>query len=604
MSQGFRELVRWFDEHRDVVACSGDLIQELCGAYHAYAVLSMASGIETQGRKEILAKQLEGVQQKNTELSLRLAVLEEERSEWMQERDAWGSRLAIANEARDQAETELVRAKETIKKTEEELELLQEVRVDQDRVCKEAVHAMDRAVSERNLAEISRAEAESDRMEAYKRILEMEQRCTRAEEEKRVADAAKVEASKHIDAMLVENMQYRATGARHMSEADKLNGQLTVSLEHERKEKEELLAQLSALHIDRGVVQTNMSLAERTIRELNQRYIEDSAVLDQAQTRNQKLRDELKELKLALHTLFPELPSERPSFNDLLGDIDQQVSTLISELRQIICAQCLRVFDAVRADLKFDGPPLSLARRLKYSINECIQTDLPVDRPPVAQARSVTKRRCGDDGEFSTGSKQKRKALSRPSRGARWQAAVANVKQESESAKRLFLQQEVFYALSKTGEDLWVVCLGTVDGLGPRLCSLLLSADKCHPNKLSTEDQAPGCHCNYMAGLAHALECQLIVLLTPSSKYYHSYGTEHREALYVLLHQEGGYFLTMVKRDQSPSACMWVVNTELTSILKRLEHLDTGCGLLPEHRSPHAGELIGVQIEHYKCVCS
>ena len=603
MSQGFRDLVRWFDEYRDVVVCSGDLIQELCGAYHAYAVLSMAVGIETRGHKEILSKQLEGVQQKNTELSLRLAALGEERSERMRERDAWESHLAIANEARDQAETELVRAKETIKETEEELKLLEEVRADQDRVCKEATDAMNRAVSERNLAEISRTEAESNHMEVHKRMLEIEQRCIRAEEEKRLAEADKAEASKLVDAMLLEKMQYQSTGARHMSEADKLNGQLAASLENEWKEKEELLAQLSALHIDRGVMQTNMASAERTVRELNQKYIEDSAVLDQAQTRNQKLRDELKELKLALHTLFPELPSEQSSFNDLLGNIDQEVSTLISELRQIICAQCLRVFDAVGADLKFDGPPLSLARRLKYSINECIQTDLPVDRPPITQARSVIKRRRGDDGESLTGSKQKRKSVSRLSRAARWQAAVANVKQESESAKRLLLQQEVFDTLSKAGEDLWVVCLGTVDSLGPGLCSLLLHADECQPNKPSAEDQAPGCHCTYMAGLAHALECQLIVLLTPSSKYYHSYGTEHREALYVLLHQEGSYFLTMVKRDQSPSACMWVVNTELTSILKRLEHLDTGCGLLPEHRSPHAGELIGVQIEHYKCVC-
>ena len=73
--------------------------------------------------------------------------------------------------------------------------------------------------------------------------------------------------------------------------------------------------------------------------------------------------------------------------------------------------------------------------------------------------------------------------------------------------------------------------------------------------------------------------------------------SENRDALYVVLHHEEDYVVAVVKSDQSPSACMWEVTTELTCELKRLEHLDSGHGLLPEHKNTNVKALIGVQIE-------
>ena len=601
VSQGFHSLVSWFNEHRDLAVWESvleEFTRELCGAYHAYAVQLMTSVTETRKQNDILVRELEDVQGKKDDLALTLTQIEADKSEGIQKLKQKEIELERVNKARDRAESEVTAVKKAMERAEEELKHLEEVGVDNERVRKEAMEAMNQAVLEKNSAEIARAVAEANHAKAQKRIAELEEQRIQVDMAKQLAEEREVEACKRIEAMLLEKTEYRLIGVHHMSEADKLNRQLTTILEHERKEKQELLTQLNT---DRTKVQTDISFAERTIHDLYQMRIEDSAVLEEIQAQNQKLNDELKGLKLALYKIFPELSEGQLSSNNLLSMIEQVVYTLINELKQIIRTQCARVSDTDGLWHKFEGQPLSLARQLKHSINECIQLELQVYQQPIAQVKSANKRHRTGDRELSIGAKQKRRADAGLLRGTKWQAAVAGIKREPEEGKRLCVKQELFDVLSKAGDDLRVVSLGNINSLGGRLCSLLLHTDKQTLSKLLpkvVEEQISCCHCNHLAKLARVLECRLIVLLMPSS-CYHSYGSEKSDALYVLLHHEGDYFIAMVSKDQNPSVCMWTVSTELTCRLKRLEHLDSGCGLLPEFTNSNMKGLIDVQIEQY-----
>ena len=605
MSQGFHDLVSLFNEYRDLAVWESvlkEFTRELCGAYHAYAVQLMTSGIDTRRQKDILAKELEDLQRKKDGLALTLTQIEADKSEGIQILKEKESELADVKKAKDRAESEIIEVKKARNKAEEELKHLDGVRVDRERVCKEAVFAMNQAILEKNSAEMARILAEDNHANANGRIAEVEHQCIHANIAKQDAEAKEVEASKRIEAMLLEKTQYQLIGVHHMSEADKLIGQLKTDLEHERKEKQELLTQLDTLNIDRTRVQINISLAKNTINELNERHIEDSNWLEEIQVQNQNLKDELNKFKFALYKLFPELPNEQLSSNNTLSMIEQVVNTLILELKQIIRTQCARYSNPHQTYLKCEEQPLSLARQLKHSINECIQLDLQVYQQPTAQIKLANKRSYTDDREFSKDAKQKRRAETGLLRGSKWQTAVAGIKKEPGECKYLSVQQEIFDVLSKTGDNLRMVNLGNINSLAGRLCSLLLHTDK---HKLSElfpnmfEEQISGCHCDHMAKLAQVLECRLIVLLMPSS-CYHSYGSETSDALYVLLHQDRTYFIAMVNKDQSPSVCMWVVTMELTCRMKRLEHLDLGCGLLPEPKDSNVKVLIGVQIEQHK----